>query len=141
MKTLRTFSLLIALASFSLFGCEKQEYFKTKGHIENQLGQHDWKLVQISQGESPNEVWSFSDSKIKITGMSGGASMSGDFSVKTTLNKVFMTTTAFDVATYKDYAFLNGAKWTVIKLNKKVLVIAADDPRGGGLVEREFTAK
>ena len=135
MKSYKFFVLLFLLSAF-FTGCEKQEYFKSESGIRNQL-RHKWHRVQISHTEdSPIEFWDFHDNKLTITGSNNAsASIEGEFSVRTTLTRVFITTKNFQNGPQS----YNNAKWTVISLDSEILVIAADDPVNGSLIEREFT--
>ena len=134
MKSFKLITLLLLLSAF-FAGCEKQEYFKSESGIKSQLD-HKWHRVQISHYDSPTEVWDFHDGKLTITGSNAFATpIEGDFSVKTTVTRVFVTTKNFQ----NGAQYYNNAKWTVISLDNDILVIAADDPVSGGLLEREFT--
>jgi hypothetical protein len=56
--------------------------------------------------------------------------------VETTLTRVYVTTKNFSSGSGINY---NDAKWQVIKLDGTVLILTADNPAGGGLLEREFS--
>jgi hypothetical protein len=136
MKTFKPIALLL-LFSLLFIGCEKQEYFKSESTIKKELQNYKWHRVQISINDSPVEVWEFHDGKITITGGTGAsATLEGEYSVSTTLTKVFISTKNFPL---QDADIYDGAKWTVVKLDGEVLIIAADSPAGGGLIQREFT--
>jgi hypothetical protein len=134
MKHLKHIYLLVLLVipTIILIGCEKQEYFKSESTIQNEI-QHVWHRVQISQMDSPNEYWEFKEGKININ---NDTTVVGDYSVKTTLTKVFVTTRNFGTEVARHY---DGAKWQVIKLDSRVLIIAGEDPNSGALMQREFT--
>jgi hypothetical protein len=134
MKYLKIIVSLL-LPTIFLIGCEKQEYFKSEDTIQSEL-QHTWHRVQISHNDSPSEYWIFKDGKVSIANDTLSAGLEGEYSVKTTLTKVFITTKNFHsaAATYYD-----GCKWQVIKLDGSVLCIAGEDPNTGALMQREFT--
>jgi hypothetical protein len=92
-------------------------------------------------------VWKFKDDSLTITrtcdslvNLSANplSVYHGTYKINTTLTKVFFKTSSFpdDAASY----WLN-ADWTVVFLDSKGLVIASEDPRAGGINEREFTRR
>ena len=131
-------TLALILASFLFIGCEKQEYFKSKKGIDSQL-QGNWKRVRISASDPSNQIWNFNDGSITIT--SGKDTVTGSYSVHTTLFKVFFTTDKLpgnctDHGNPTDMCKVS-AKWQVIILDDEVLDIATDGC--GGVIENEFS--
>lgn len=135
----------LALALFavaSLSSCEKQEYLKSESEIKDELG-YSWKQILMSKDTNlfPSyQMWTFKDDQLTIITKNATTNMPtdtlvGNYSVNTTLTKVFVTTSNFpdNAAWY----WLN-AEWTVVGLDSKGLVIASEDPHAGGINEREF---
>ncbi len=132
--------LLIAIA---LFSCEKQEYFKSESQIKKELG-YSWKQVLMSNDTTlfySYHMWTFNDDVLTIVlkRASDDAPLDtivGNYSINTTMTRVFINTSNFpdNVAWY----WLN-AEWNVVYLDNVGLVIASEDPTGGGINEREFT--
>jgi hypothetical protein len=90
---------------------------------------------------SSYHVWTFKDDALTIVlkKASNDAiidTLLGNYSINTTLTKVFINTSNFpdNVAWY----WLN-AEWNVVFLDGEGLVIASEDPSAGGINEREFT--
>jgi len=130
------YAALLLLFSIVFMSCEKQEYFKSESSIKKEL-QHQWLRSVISNSDSRNEIWEFKDGKLIITGSTNSTiPLEGEFSVKTTLSKVFITTKNFPTTAADSY---DGAKWQVTYLHSGILTMAAEDPTGGGLIQREFT--
>jgi hypothetical protein len=133
MKLLRSISPLLLVSSV-LFSCEKQEYFKSESEVKSEIG-HTWHRIQISHTQSDKEFWTFSDGKITIVDSVNNIYLQGEYSVNTTVTKVFVTTKNFK-PTGGDY---DGNKWQVIQLDGSVLQLAGDSPSNGALIQREFT--
>ena len=142
MKYITRLPLIILLSVF-FASCEEQEYFKSESEIKKQLS-YSWKQILMTSdtNDAPlYEVWSFKDDQLifrryKVTNNKMVDSLAGNFSVNTTLTKVFLTTSGFpdDNAWHQ----LN-AEWTVVFLNNKALSMASEDSYGGGVIQREFT--
>jgi hypothetical protein len=119
-----------------LMGCEKQEYFKSEKTIQSEI-QHTWHRVQISHLDAPNEYWDFKDGKVRMYLLNDtvAAGVEGNYSVNTTMTKVFVTTKEFTTSnvTYENM------EWQVIQLDASVLQIAGEDATTGSLIQREFT--
>ncbi len=132
------FLIVIAFA-----GCEKQEYFKSKSAVKKELA-YSWKQVLMSRDTTrfPSyQMWTFKDDVLTIVIKKASNdlpidTLSGNYSINTTMTKVFINTSNFpdNAAWY----FLN-AEWNVVSLDDKGLVIASEDPSAGGINEREFT--
>jgi hypothetical protein len=134
MKLLKSVCTLL-LISMVFFSCEKQEYFKSESTIKSEIG-HTWHRIQISHLQSDKEYWTFSDGKLTIVDSVNHTLLQGEYSVNTTVTKVFVTTSNFTTGGAADY---DGNKWQVIQLDGSVLQIAGDSPSSGGLIQREFT--
>jgi hypothetical protein len=136
MKLLKLF-LLLFLPALVITSCEKQEYFKSESTIKKEI-EYTWHRVQISHTDSPIEYWDFKDGKISISNDTSATGLKGEYSIKTTLTKVFVTTKDFHSANAAHY---DGTKWQIIKLDGSVLIMAGEDPQTGSLLQREFTKK
>jgi hypothetical protein len=133
---------VLVLAVLALISCEKQEYLKSESEIKKELG-FTWKQVMMS-GDTTRypvyEIWNFKDDKLtfkraRVTDNMLVDSLSGSFSVNTTLTKVFLNTSGFpDNSAWHQM----NAEWTVVALDSKILVIASEDSQAGGVFEREF---
>ena len=134
---------LFIIAAGSLAGCEKQEYFKSESDIKKELS-YSWSQILMSHDtiEMPYyHMWTFKDDKLTIIlkKASNDAPMDtlyGNFSVRTTLTRVFLTTSNFPEV--EAWYWLN-TEWTDVALDNKGLVIAGEDPHAGGLKILEFT--
>ena len=134
--------LFLSLFVITFVSCEKQEYFKSESTIKKEIS-FSWKQILMSSdtiGFPKYEIWTFKDDKLifkraKVTTDEILDSLSGTFSVHTTLTKVFVTTSGFPDD--EGWHHLN-AEWTVVALDSKILVMASEDSRAGGLLEREF---
>src|SRR5205085_10818950 len=127
------FSFPLLLFGIVMTSCEKQEYFKSKSTIKSKI-QHTWHRIQISTAQSASEYWKFQNGKVTITDNATATVWQGEYSVKTTLTKVFIVTKNFSTGGVQDY---DGNEWQVIQLDGSVLQMAGDSPSSGGLVQRE----
>ena len=142
MKSLSKLFLLLMAAGF-LASCEKQEYFKSESDVKKDLG-YAWKQVLMSHDTTiiPNyHMWIFKDDVLTIVLKKSSDdtpidTLIGNYTVHTTLTKVFITTTNFP--DNEAWYWLN-TEWTDVYLNNKGLVVASEDPRAGGINELEFT--
>ena len=132
MKLLKSFSALL-LISVVFSGCEKQEYFKSESEIKSEIA-HTWHRLQVSHTQSDREFWTFKDGKVTIVDSLNNSLIEGEYSVSTTMTKVYVTTKNFK-SNGGDY---DGNKWQVIQLDGSVLQMAGDSPTSGALIQREF---
>jgi hypothetical protein len=140
MKFFFKYAFPLLLAGVLFIGCEKQEYFKSKKGVEKQL-QGNWNRVRLGKDAPQEEIWNFNDGTLIISG-SGAKSINvtdtiGNYSIKTTLLKVFITTENLPAPCSSGIYCLVNNKWQVILLNDQVLDIATDGCNG--VIEREFT--
>lgn len=134
---------IVLLIAVALASCEKQEYFKSESQVKKDLN-FSWKQVLMSQDTNrfPNyQIWTFNDDVLtiirkKVTNNATIDTLTGNYSVNTTMTKVYINTANFpdNPAWY----WLN-AEWNVVLLDSKGLVIASEDPKAGGINEREFS--
>lgn len=142
MKSVSKLLLLLFVAGF-LASCEKQEYFKSESDIKKELG-YLWKQVLMSHNTNlvPNYyTWTFKDDKLTMIIINAADdapvdTIIGNYSVRTTLTKVFLTTYNFPD---DQYWYWMNTEWTDVALDNKGLVVAAEDPRAGGVKTLEFT--
>ena len=142
MKSLLKLLLFLVTSSF-LTSCEKQEYFKSESDVKKELS-YAWTQVLMSHDTTliPNyHMWVFKDDvlTIIIKKASNGASidtLTGNYSVRTSLTKVFITT--YNFPENPAWYWLN-TEWTDVFLNNRGLVVASEDPQAGGINELEFT--
>ena len=135
--------LLILFAAAMLASCEKQEYFKSESDIKKELG-HSWTQVLMSHDTTLIDkfhMWTFKDDVLTIVlkRASDGTpldTMVGNYSVRTTLTKVFLTTYNFPD---NDAWYWLNTEWTDVFLDNRGLVVASEDPHAGGINELEFT--
>ncbi|CAN5444661.1 hypothetical protein BH11BAC1_BH11BAC1_16130 [soil metagenome] len=138
--------LLLLIFAASLAGCEKQEYFKSESAVKKELG-YSWKQVVMTRKyySTRYEVWQFSGDSLIIKMTSDSLTENnlppsnifrGTYTVKTTMTKVYVNVSNFpdDEGSY----YFN-SEWNVVSLDSKILVIASEDPKAGGINEREFT--
>jgi hypothetical protein len=135
--------LLFLFAAGLLASCEKQEYFQSESDVKKELN-HSWNQVRMSHNPAliPNYyVWIFNGDSLTmiIKNSSDDAvidTLVGSYSVRTTLTRVFVTTSNFPD---NDSWYWLNTEWTDVSLSGKGLVVAAEDPRAGGIKELEFT--
>lgn len=134
---------IVLLIAVALVSCEKQEYFKSESQIKKELA-YSWKQVLMSKDTAlfPSyQIWTFKEDVLtiirkKVSNEVTIDTLTGNYSINTTMTKVYINTTNFpdDPAWY----WLN-AEWNVVFLDSKGLVIASEDPKAGGINEREFS--
>ena len=129
-------SLALFLIAIVTNSCDqKQEYFKSESEIKKEL-QHSWKMIQIASTDPANRVWKFHDGTLEIY-QDDQLINNGTYSVKTTWNRVYITTEGLAENTTPGVCDNQwNAKWTVITLDDGVLVMV--NKRCGGLLDREF---
>jgi len=142
MKSLSKLLLILVAAGF-LSSCEKTEYFKSESDIKKELG-YSWKQVLMSHDTTlinDYYMWTFKDDQLTIIRKRASDdvafdTLTGNYTVRTTLTRVFITTTNFpDNASW----YWMNAEWFDVALNNKGLVVASEDPQAGGIKELEFT--
>jgi len=142
MKSVSKLILLLFAAGF-LASCEKQEYFKSESDIKKELG-YSWKQVLMSHDTTLIQyyhMWTFKDDQLTIvlkraSDDSPFDTLTGNYSVRTTLTKVFLTTYNFPES---DAWYWLNTEWTDVALDNRGLVVAAEDPRARGVKTLEFT--
>jgi hypothetical protein len=131
------------IAAGFLASCEKQEYFKSESDVKKELS-YTWTQVLMSHDTNliyMYYVWTFKDDELTMVLKKASDNRSldtlfGNYSVRTSLTKVFVTTYNFpDVEAW----YWMNAEWTDVALDHKGLVVAAEDPRAGGVKTLEFT--
>ena len=142
MKSLSKLLLLFIAAGF-FAGCEEQEYFKSESDVKKELG-HSWNQILMSQDTMLMpyyHVWNFKDDVLtiilkKASDDSAFDTLTGNYSIRTSLTKVFITTSNFPEN--EAWYWLN-TEWTDVALDNRGLVVAAEDPRAGGIKILEFS--
>jgi len=142
MKSLSKLLLLLMTAGF-LASCEKQEYFKSESDIKKELS-YSWNQILMTHDTTLIDkyyVWTFKDDQLTviIKKASNNTTMDtliGNYSVRTSLTKVFLTTYNFPEG--EAWYWMN-SEWTDVALDNRGLVVAAEDPRAGGVKILEFS--
>jgi len=142
MKSVSRLLLLLFAAGF-LASCEKQEYFKSESDVKKELS-YSWHQVLMSHDTTIipyYHMWSFKGDVLTIIIKKASDdtpvdTLIGNFSVRTTLTKVFLTTSNFPES---DAWYWLNTEWTDVFLDNKGLVVASEDPKAGGINELEFT--
>ena len=135
--------LLWLFAAGLMASCEKQEYFKSESDVKKELG-HSWNQVLMSHDTIAipyYHMWTFKDDVLTIVLKRSSNNIPfdtiiGNYSVRTSLTKVFVTT--YNFPDNEAWYWLN-CEWTDVSLDNKGLVVAAEDPRAGGVKIMEFT--
>ena len=129
---------VLALVTILLSSCESNSWFHSEDTLKSKI-QKTWDLVLPHK---PYE-WIFKEGKFQQFeyGSIGIIdSTSGNYSIRTTYTKAFLTIT--DVPADKDaqYGGLN-ATWEIIELDGGLLFIASDFGGSTGLNQKEFTER
>jgi len=135
--------LFLFLAAGLMASCEKQEYFKSESDVKKELG-YSWNQILMSQDTNVipyYHMWIFKDDVLTIVLKRASDdtpfdTLIGNYSVRTSLTKVFVTTYNFPE---NDAWYWLNCEWTDVSLDNRGLVVAAEDPRAGGVKIMEFS--
>lgn len=141
MSLLRSGFKIISFCFLILFflGCESNNAFRSEKRL-NKLIQATWSVVPMSH-EQPKEDWVFNNGFIYRVFYDSTNTQynvdTGAYVVDAKLTNAFVMVTEFNLPFYEP---LNG-KWTIVELDKKIMVISANYADKRGVISREFVKK
>ena len=136
MKRSRIISVFIVLVAVSGFlsSCESNRWFQSEDKLRAKI-QTTWSMIRIPSN-APIEEWMFKEGKVYRMYGTPFDTITGNYSVSTTLTKAFLTITDLS----PDNEQFN-AEWEIIELDKGLLFIATDHGGATGLRKKEFIEK
>lgn len=139
MKTLRLILSVSVLLSF--YSCENFDWFKTDNGLNKDL-QGTWKREFLGdENIDYEEDWNFTDGKVIITRAKNSTTDTVDIGSFEADGKLTVSYLKINGLTKDSTLIQYNNKWTITQLDSKILYLAADYKKGGGVLQREFYKK
>ncbi|MEI2758497.1 MAG: hypothetical protein V9G42_03565 [Bacteroidia bacterium] len=121
---------IVTLSLLLLMGCESNHFFKSEKKLKSDIV-GTWDRVLF--GPQNEETWIFVDGTIKIyqPNRHGDTADVGTFSIDATLTSPFLKIENTTYLNQNPGGDTYNHKWSIVKIDNKVLEIATDSPLGG----------